>query len=285
MNLFAETIEAMKEVYPDIALDESGTYATHLITPIKKLTIYDGKKPGEWDIININTNETISAGDAGDIERLLIAEVMQELTKQQKNIEKEITNERLNSIQNTKSHDTQTYGEDPEQWKKPPVKHQSGRNNEYQSESVNLPAPVGPAGIVRPAVSAAEALAAWKEFQDLKKAIISKTDVKNIQGKDHIVKSGWRKFATFYNLTDRIVEENRAVREDLGLGAFQWKIKVICTAPNGRETEGIAICTSTEKKFSHPEHDVYTTCHTRAKNRAISDMIAAGEVSAEELEA
>ncbi len=62
-------------------------------------------------------------------------------------------------------------------------------------------------------------------------------------------------------------------------------MKVVCTAPNGRQTEGVAICTSTEKKFAHPEHDVYTTCHTRAKNRAISDMIAAGEVSAEEMEA
>lgn len=143
---------------------------------------------------------------------------------------------------------------------------------------VTLPAPTG--GIVRPAVSAQEAVAAWREFQQLKKCILSKTDLVNIQGKDRIVKSGWRKFATFYNLTDRIVDE---IKEDLGNNAFSWKMKVICTAPNGRQTEGIAICTSTEKKFAHPEHDVYTTCHTRAKNRAISDMIAAGEVSAEEL--
>jgi len=149
-------------------------------------------------------------------------------------------------------------------------------------EPAQLPAPIGVGGIVRPAVTAAEALAAWQEFQQLKNYIIEASDIQKINGKNHVKKSGWRKFATFYNLTDQIVEETRDVLEN---GAFQWKMKVLCTAPNGRKTEGVAICTSTEKKFTHPEHDVYTTCHTRAKNRAISDMIAAGEVSAEEMEA
>ena len=31
------------------------------------------------------------------------------------------------------------------------------------------------------------------------------------------------------------------------------------------------------------EHDVYATAHTRAKNRAISDLVGGGEVSAEEM--
>jgi len=146
---------------------------------------------------------------------------------------------------------------------------------------VTLPAPVGIGGIVRPAVTASEALAAWREFQQLKKCILSKSDIQRIQGKDFIVKSGWRKFATFYNLTDRIVEESK---EDIPNG-YLWKIKVVCTAPNGRQTEGVGICASTERKFSHPEHDIYSTAHTRSKNRAISDMIAAGEVSYEEVAA
>ena len=147
------------------------------------------------------------------------------------------------------------------------------------AELVTLPAPVGVGGIVRPAVTAKEALAAWREFQQLKNSILSKSDLQSIGGKDFVKKSGWRKFATFYNLTDRIVEEKKEQVD----GGFQWKIKVICIAPNGRETEGVGICSSTERKFAHPEHDVYATAHTRSKNRAISDMIAAGEVSAEEL--
>ena len=136
------------------------------------------------------------------------------------------------------------------------------------------------ADIVRPAISAQDAIAAWNEFQGLKTAILSQSDVMVIQGSNYTKKSGWRKFATFYNLTDKITEETRTATEN---GAFIWKIKVECTAPNGRVTEGVAMCSSGEKSGKRIEHDTYTTAHTRAKNRAISDMIAAGEVSAEEM--
>lgn len=135
--------------------------------------------------------------------------------------------------------------------------------------------------IVRPAVSAVQAAAAWQEFQMLKRAVIDKTDIQRIQGKDFIKKSGWRKLAQYFNLTDDIVQE---VREPIGEGEWVWTIKVKCIAANGRYTVGVGKCASNERKFAHVEHDTYATAHTRAKNRAISDMIAAGEVSAEELE-
>jgi hypothetical protein len=149
-----------------------------------------------------------------------------------------------------------------------------------QAEIVSdLPA-LRDADIVRPAVNAQAALQAWQEFQALKTNILAKSDLQRIQGKDFIKKSGWRKFATFYNLTDRIVEETRINCPD---GSFIWKVKAECIAPNGRRTEGVAMCSSAEKSGARIEHDTYSTAHTRAKNRAISDMIAAGEVSAEEV--
>jgi hypothetical protein len=114
----------------------------------------------------------------------------------------------------------------------------------------------------------------------MRNTILAQSDFHRIQNKDFIKKSGWRKFATFYNLTDVIAEENRITVDDK---EFIWKIKVVCTAPNGRQTEGVAMCSSKEKSGARIEHDVYSTAHTRAKNRAISDMIAAGEVSAEEV--
>ena len=135
--------------------------------------------------------------------------------------------------------------------------------------------------IVRPAVSAQQAIAAWNEFQDLKKAILQPSDLQRISGKNFMKKSAWRKFATFFNLNDKIVEEAQTSHSD-GNG-WTWKIKVICTAPNGRFTEGVGICSTSERTFAHLEHDTYATAHTRAKNRAISDMVAAGEVSAEEV--
>ena len=85
----------------------------------------------------------------------------------------------------------------------------------------------------------------------------------------------------------------------------RYKVKAIL--PNGRSTIGVGVCsiydkiryTATKKydadketpsnfelrgRFSNAEHDVPSTAHTRAKNRAISDLIGAGETSAEELE-
>jgi len=124
--------------------------------------------------------------------------------------------------------------------------------------------------IVRPAVSAQQAIAAWNEFQELKKAILQPSDIKKIQGKDFMVKSAWRKFATFFNLNDKIVEETQTPHQD-GQG-WTWKIKVECTAPNRRVTEGVGMCSTSERTFAHIEHDTYATAHTRAKNRAISDM-------------
>mgnify|MGYP000925851162 CR=1 FL=1 len=135
--------------------------------------------------------------------------------------------------------------------------------------------------IVRPAVTAQQAAAAWQEFQQLKRAVINKSDLQNIQGKDFIKKSGWRKLAQYFNLTDDIVQE---VREPTTDGGWVWTIKVKCIAANGRYTIGVGKCASNERKFAHAEHDTYATAHTRAKNRAISDMIAAGEVSAEEVD-
>ena len=134
--------------------------------------------------------------------------------------------------------------------------------------------------IVRPAVTAIQAVAAWNEFQQLKKAIITQSDLQRIQGKDFIKKSGWRKFAQYFNLTDDIISE---VREPLGDTDWVRTIKVKCIAANGRSTVGVGKCASNEKKFAHLEHDTYATAHTRAKNRAISDLIAVGEVSAEEV--
>jgi hypothetical protein len=54
--------------------------------------------------------------------------------------------------------------------------------------------------------------------------------------------------------------------------------------PTGRSSVGVAIASWSEKKeWAHVEHDVFALCHTRAKNRAIADLVGGGEVSAEEL--
>jgi len=61
------------------------------------------------------------------------------------------------------------------------------------------------------------------------------------------------------------------------------RFKVRATSPNGRHMDGIGICDVTERQFTHPEHDIVATAHTRAINRAFADLFGLGAVSAEEM--
>ncbi len=138
-------------------------------------------------------------------------------------------------------------------------------------------------GFVMPAMTGAQAKAHMQMFQELKANLLSTTDYVTINGKPYIKRSGYRKFALAFNITDEIIKEDKEVHEQTG--AITWTIHVKASAASGRSCVGVAKCTTTEKTFSHPDHDSYATAHTRAKNRAISDLIGSGEVSAEEMAA
>lgn len=142
---------------------------------------------------------------------------------------------------------------------------------------------VSTGGFVVPAMNATQAAAHMKAFQELKAALLTDTDYVKINGKPYIKRSGYRKFALAFNITDEIVKETKEIHEQTG--TITWTIHVRASAPSGRSCIGVAKCTTTEKTFSHPDHDSYATAHTRAKNRAISDLIGSGEVSAEEMAA
>lgn len=136
--------------------------------------------------------------------------------------------------------------------------------------------------VVKPAITIEEALDNWAYFQDLKSKLLKKDDYQDIAGKAFIKKSGWRKVATVFNLTDCILDKN-IVKED-GITTYA-EFTVQVTAPNGRYSEGWACCSINEgRDFAKRDHDIPATAHTRAKNRAISDLVGGGEVSAEELE-
>ena len=158
-----------------------------------------------------------------------------------------------------------------------------------------------PAGIVMPAVSSEEALNAWKQYQDLKNKIVDKAvDVQQIEGKEFLKKSYWRKVATFFNLSTEVVKEKREV---IGK-TFVWHFTVRAIAPNMRYAVGTGSCDAFEKaklvdgvykrfnKFSkvyedaipNSIHNIRTTAETRATNRAISNLVGGGEVSAEEIQ-
>lgn len=135
---------------------------------------------------------------------------------------------------------------------------------------------------VKPLVTPEQAAEEWARYESLKAKLLNEDDYQNIAGKRYIKRSGFRKIAVYFGLSDSILEQERSDRED---GSFFWRIVVEVEAPNGRKSTGVGICDSKERNFAHVEHDVYATSHTRAKSRAISDMVAGGAVSAEEMEA
>jgi hypothetical protein len=155
--------------------------------------------------------------------------------------------------------------------------HLQGGTAKKDDEEVNS---IEDTSIVKPIVKIQDALNDLRSFEQMKSRLLSRQDYQPIQGKNFIKKSGWRKLALVFNISDEVVHSSRETRAD---GSFVWTFRVRATAPNGRYTESVASCDSKERKFSHLEHDVLATAQTRAKSRAISDLIGAGEISAEEL--
>lgn len=148
------------------------------------------------------------------------------------------------------------------------------------------------------------AAAFMQNYQDAIKALLTPEDYQTIANKDFKKKSAWRKLATAFRISDEIVNEQLEFDDDNQIIRARYRVK--CTLPNGRTAEGVGVCSIFDKiryndtkkfnadtetpsnfilrgRFSNAEHDVPSTAHSRAKNRAISDLIGAGEVSAEEM--
>ena len=141
------------------------------------------------------------------------------------------------------------------------------------------------------------AIKQWDAYQELCKGLLNETDYqeifvreKNEDGnyirvKRHFKKkSAWQKLARAFNVDTNIVDRD-IERTKMG------KIKeayycVRATLPNGRSVESDALCSRGEiGKDKVSDHTIMSTAKTRATNRAIAELIGAGEVSAEEMSA
>ena len=135
-------------------------------------------------------------------------------------------------------------------------------------------------GVVSPDVEGT--VNALKKFLELKEEVLQENDTVMISSKKYIKRSGWRKIALAFNVSTEIVSVERDYGSDLKI----CHIKARAIAPNGRISEEIASCDTTEFqgniKFS--VHNLETKAATRAINRAISNLVGGGEVSAEEIE-
>src|SRR5690606_2837336 len=124
------------------------------------------------------------------------------------------------------------------------------------------------------------------------RALIGPNDVHRASdGREYKKKSAWRKLARWAGISTEIVRADRWWEEDPdGARHYVARVVVRATAPWGQTAEAVGLCDTREARFrsaaarAKATHDVEATAATRATNRAISDLIAAGEVSAEEIE-
>lgn len=111
------------------------------------------------------------------------------------------------------------------------------------------------------------------------------TDLVTRGKKSYKRKSYWRKLASVAGISIEKLEEHK---ETNGEGNITWYVTVRASLPNGQFMDGTGACTQDEPGGQgnivlRTIHETRATAETRAKNRAISDLTAFGEVSAEEI--
>lgn len=138
-----------------------------------------------------------------------------------------------------------------------------------------------PASVVRPDIQ--HSVESMQLFLELKAKLLSPEDTVIIAKRPYITRSGWRKIALAFNITTQIIEIQREKTEE---GQHIVRVRVRATAPNGRFSEEAAVCDSSEFEKGNLQgtlHNIESKAVTRAVNRAVSDLVGGGEVSAEEM--
>ena len=132
-------------------------------------------------------------------------------------------------------------------------------------------------------VNVDQALEEWNAYQKITELMLDESDYQQIQGRAFKKKSAWRKYARAFNITTEIIDKD-IVKTDKG-AVKEASFIVRATLPTGRYADGWGNCSRQEGNKAHPNHDIPATAMTRATNRAIADLIGAGEVTAEEIQA
>lgn len=138
----------------------------------------------------------------------------------------------------------------------------------------------------------------WAAYQELCKGILDKSDYQKIIVKEKDSETGkyisverefkkktaWQKLGRAFNVDTRIVEKEFQRTKTGRINEAYYCVRA--TLPNGRSVESDALCSRTEKgKSKVSDHTIMSTAKTRATNRAISELIGAGEVSSDEMTA
>lgn len=127
---------------------------------------------------------------------------------------------------------------------------------------------------------------AWNNYQELCTRLLNDKDYQMYQDKEGITKrfpkkSAWFKLGKAFNVNHEIIESTVYRSKTGRVQEAYYRVRAWL---GSRSVEADASCDIWEKgKNKASGHDLRTTAETRATNRAISKLIGAGEVSAEEI--
>ena len=162
--------------------------------------------------------------------------------------------------------------------------------------------------MVRPVATLADAQAVFEAFQAAKLSLLTKADVQSAGDGNFLKKDAWRKLALYFGITCQKLGEGMIESP----GGRVWGVTYRATGRNGTFQDGTGYCSWTEEfaagraaaaenkaaaklesgewdegragrhvdaARAKLEHDVRSTAETRAKTRAISDLLGGGEVT------
>lgn len=137
-------------------------------------------------------------------------------------------------------------------------------------------------------LDADQVVAGMEAYQQLLPRLLQDSDWQSTGDGKFVKKSGWRKIARAFNLSVMVVSVR--IERDYEGNPVRAETIARAMAPNGQVSDADGYCSVDEDRFASAkgrkkiENDLRATATTRAKNRAIADLVGMGEVSAEEVE-
>lgn len=135
-----------------------------------------------------------------------------------------------------------------------------------------------------------------KAYDAACRSLIGPNDVQKEGNREFKKKSAWRKLQRHFGISTAVVDVSKdwisvsSTRDEPLPGGlipplFVATVTVKATAPWGQSAEAVGACGSDEESGRRKITiaDAIATAETRATNRAVSNLIAMGEVSAEEM--
>lgn len=142
--------------------------------------------------------------------------------------------------------------------------------------------------VIRP-LNADDLVESFRAYQELLPRLLDDTDYQSDGQTRFVKKSGWRKIAAAFDLDVYLIRST--VERDMDGRPVRAEAVARAVAPSGRTMDGDGYCSVDEPRFAYAkgrmklENDLRSTAATRAKNRAIADLVGKGAVSAEEVSA